>query len=97
MGLDFFDGSINRLGAWAVGSRATLRSILYALLEPRERLLKYEENGDYFARLALLEQMKTLPFGAVWDAYCAENNTPLDDEIIGVVHSYEKEISGKRS
>jgi L-rhamnose isomerase len=97
VGLDFFDGSINRLGAWAVGSRSTLRSILYALLEPRERLLKYEENGDYFARLALLEQMKTLPFGAVWDAYCAENNTPLDSEIIGIVHSYEKEITGKRS
>ena len=97
VGLDFFDGSINRLGAWTVGSRATLKSILYALLEPRERLLKFEEQGDYFARLALLEQMKSLPFGAVWDACCAENSTPLDREIIGIVHAYEKEVTGRRS
>jgi L-rhamnose isomerase len=97
VGLDFFDGSINRLGAWTVGSRATLKSLLYALLEPREQLLKYEEQGDYFARLALLEQIKSLPFGAVWDAYCAQNNTPLDGEIIGIVHAYEKEVTGRRS
>ncbi len=96
VGLDFFDGSINRLGAWAVGSRATLKSLLLALLEPRERLLKYEEEGDYFARLALLEELKTLPFGAIWDAYCAENETPLDSELIDVLHTYEREVTGKR-
>jgi len=97
VGLDFFDGSINRLGAWAVGSRATLKSLLFALLEPRERLLGYEEEGDYFARLALLEELKALPFGAVWDAYCAQTDTPLDREIIGIIHAYEKEVTGKRS
>ena len=97
VGLDFFDGSINRLGAWAVGSRATLKSLLYALLEPREQLLRYEQKGDYFARLALLEQMKGLPFGAVWDAYCAENDKPLDREIIGIIHAYEKEVTDRRS
>jgi len=97
VGLDFFDGSINRLGAWAVGSRATLKSLLAALLEPRDRLLNYEEQGDYFARLALLEELKALPFGAVWDAYCAENDAPLDREIIGIVHAYEKDVTGRRS
>ena len=97
VGLDFFDGSINRLGAWTVGSRATLKSLLFALLEPRDRLLSYEEQGDYFSRLALLEELKTLPFGAVWDAYCAQNNTPLDCEIIGIVHDYEREVTGRRS
>ncbi len=97
VGLDFFDGSINRLGAWAVGSRATLKSLLYALLEPRDQLLSYEEQGDYFARLALLEELKSLPFGAVWDTYCARNDAPLDREIIGAIHAYEKEVTGRRA
>jgi L-rhamnose isomerase len=96
VGLDFFDGSINRLGAWVVGSRATLKSLLYALLEPRERLLKYEEEGDYFARLALLEELKTLPVGAVWDAYCAEQGTLPDSEIIAAIQAYEKDVTAKR-
>jgi L-rhamnose isomerase len=85
------------LGAWAVGSRATLKSLLLALLEPRERLLKYEEEGDYFARLALMEELKTLPFGALWDAYCDENDTPRDGELIGEIHAYEREVTGRRS
>ena len=97
VGLDFFDGSINRLGAWTLGSRATLKSLLSALLEPRQRLLSYEEQGDYFARLSLLEEVKALPFGAVWDLYCAENDVPLDCEIIGIVHDYEKEVTAGRS
>jgi L-rhamnose isomerase len=80
-----------------VGSRATLKSLLYALLEPRDRLVKYEEQGDYFARLALLEELKAMPFAAVWDAYCAQTNTPLDRQVIGMVHAYEKEVTGKRS
>jgi L-rhamnose isomerase len=97
VGLDFFDGSINRLGAWTVGSRATLKSLLYALLEPRDRLLNYEEEGNYFARLALLEELKALPFGTVWDAYCTENDAPLDCEIIETIQAYEKEVTGKRT
>jgi L-rhamnose isomerase len=97
VGLDFFDASMSRLGAWALGSRATLKAILLALLEPRERLLHYEEQGDYFGRLALLEESKSLPFGALWDLYCAENDVPRDRELIGAIHTYDREVTGKRS
>ncbi|MBN2551444.1 MAG: L-rhamnose isomerase [Spirochaetales bacterium] len=97
VGLDFFDGSINRVGAWVVGSRAALKSLLFALLEPRQRLVSFEERGELFARLALLEELKALPFGAVWDAYCAENDAPLDREIIEAVQAYQKSVVAGRS
>ena len=97
VGLDFFDGSINRVGAWVVGSRATLKSLLFALLEPRQMLVSFEEQGDLFARLALLEEVKALPIGAVWDAYCAENDAPLDREIIGEIQTYQKRVIAGRT
>ncbi len=97
VGLDFFDASMNRLGAWTIGSRATLKALLLALLEPRGTLKAYEEEGDFFARLALLEELKAMPFGAVWDYYCAQSGTLQDREVIDAVHSYESEITVKRT
>ncbi|MFA6856025.1 MAG: L-rhamnose isomerase [Treponema sp.] len=96
IGTDFFDGSMNRIGAWTLGSRATEKALLYALLEPHDRLLKYEEEGNYFARLALNEELKTLPFGAVWERYCEECSVPSDFEVIQAVMEYEKNVTSKR-
>jgi len=96
IGTDYFDGSINRIGAWVLGSRATEKSLLYALLEPQEQLIKYEDEGNYFARLALNEQMKSMPFGAVWQHYCEKCGVPSDTEIIQSVMEYEKKVTSKR-
>ena len=94
--LDFFDASINRVGAWVVGARATLKSLLVALLEPREQLRTFEDTGDNFARLALLEELKTMPFGAVWDYYCLKMDVPVADSWIDDIHRYEKSVTRKR-
>ncbi|PKL11957.1 MAG: L-rhamnose isomerase, partial [Spirochaetae bacterium HGW-Spirochaetae-8] len=74
IGLDYFDASINRIGAWATGARAMQKSLLAALLQPQQQLLAYEEAGNGFAKLALLEALSTLPFGAVWEHYCAQQS-----------------------
>ena len=87
LALDFFDASMNRVGAWVIGARATLKALLFALLEPRDKLLAYEEGGDYFARLALLEELKTLPFGEVWDFYCMRKGVPIGQEYIQEIHT----------
>ena len=92
IGLDFFDGSINRIAAWVIGTRAMQKALLYALLEPSELLRKYELEGDYTSRLALLEELKTLPFGAVFDMYCEKQNAPLRDNWISEVKAYEKNV-----
>lgn len=97
IGTDYFDGSINRIGAWVLGSRATEKAFLYALLEPVTQLIKYEDEGNYFARLALNEQLKTMPYGAVWDRYCEVCSVPSDTEICKAVGEYEKEVTSKRS
>ena len=76
IGLDFFDASINRVAAWVIGARAMLKALLLALLEPTEMLRQLEAEGDTTARLALLEELKTLPFGAVWDHYCRTQTYP---------------------
>ncbi|MCJ7647407.1 MAG: L-rhamnose isomerase, partial [Candidatus Lokiarchaeota archaeon] len=94
--LDFFDASINRLGAWIIGARSTLKSILYALLEPWELLKEYEEKGQYFQRLAYLEESKSLPFGAVWDYYCLDKKVPIGKDWIRYIEIYEDEILKKR-
>ncbi len=96
VGLDFFDATINRLGAWTIGARSMLKGLLAALLQPRERLLAAEEEGDWFARLQLFEQSKSLPLGAVWDYYCAAHDAPLEREIIDRVHGYERSVLSKR-
>jgi L-rhamnose isomerase len=96
IGLDFFDGTLNRIGAWAVGARATLKGILFALLEPYAQLKSYEEEGDYFSRLALLEESKTKPFGIIWDEYCRVSGTVSDRDLISQVHDYEKSVLAGR-
>ncbi len=97
LALDFFDASINRIGAWVVGARATQKSILYALLQPIDLLQEYEDNGQYFQRLALLEESKTLPFGAVWDYFCLSNDVPIGKEWIKEIESYENRILNSRN
>ena len=96
VGLDFFDASINRVGAYIIGTRAVQKAFLFALLEPVEQLRKLEEEGNYFERLALLEEMKTKPFGAVWDYWCLMNNVPVGEDYIAEVKCYEKDILSKR-
>ncbi len=96
VGLDFFDASINRIGAYVIGTRAAQKAFMIALLEPTVTLLKYEEAGQNFERLALLEELKTKPFGAVWDYYCLQENVPVGEEYISDIQQYEKEVLLKR-
>jgi L-rhamnose isomerase len=92
IGLDFFDASINRIGAYVVGTRATQQAFMFALLEPIATLKKYEEKGQNFERLALLEVLKSRSFGAVWDYYCLKNNVPAGADFIGEIQKYEKSV-----
>ncbi len=91
-GLDFFDASINRVGAYVIGTRSVQKAFLIALLEPVSQLVKLEEEGKYFERLAMLEELKSKPFGAVWDYYCLINDVPAGEGYITKVQQYEKEI-----
>jgi L-rhamnose isomerase len=97
IGLDFFDASINRLAAWVIGVRAMLKALLGALLEPIQKLRDAENAGDYTGRLAMLEEIKTLPFGAVWDRYCQTMNVPAGAAWLDEVRRYENEVLTKRS
>jgi len=96
IGLDFFDASINRIGAYVVGTRATQKAFLFALLEPIEKLREYESKGQNFERLALLEEAKTLPWGVVWDYFCLKNNVIPGEDYIKEIQKYEKEVTLKR-
>jgi L-rhamnose isomerase len=96
IGLDYFDASINRVAAWTVGARNTLRALLMALLEPREMLQRYEAEGDFSSRLALQEELKTMPHGAVWDYYCERKNVPAGMDFMRVIKEYEKKELAKR-
>lgn len=96
IGLDYFDATINRIGAYVIGCRATQKAILEALLEPSALLQQYEAEGKYFERLALQEIGKSLPWGAVWDMYCLRNNVPADEDYIAGIQQYEQEITSKR-
>jgi L-rhamnose isomerase len=96
VGLDFFDASLNRIGAYVIGTRAAQLGFMYALLEPFKTLVKYEEEGKNFERLAFLELLKTKPFGAVYDYYCMKNNVPVGQEYIEEIVKYEKEVLLKR-
>jgi len=96
IGLDFFDASINRLAAWVIGSRCMLKALLLALLEPTGRLREMEVSGDYTSRLAVLEELKSLPFGAVWDYYCEKSGVPVGESWLDEVKKYEKNVTGKR-
>lgn len=96
IGLDFFDASINRIGAWATGGRAIEKALLFALLEPTERLVACEEAGDGYGKMALLEALHTLPFAAVWNYYCEQTGVPDDLGIIDEVSKYEREVLKER-
>jgi L-rhamnose isomerase len=92
IGLDFFDASINRVAAWTIGTRNMIKALLKALLEPVATLRQLEADGDYTGRLALLEENKTLPFGAVWDRYCEQSNVPGGTAWLAQVRNYEKQV-----
>lgn len=96
IGLDFFDASINRIGAYVIGIRATQKALLQALLEPIATLRNYEANGQYFERLALLEEAKALPWNAVWDYFCLKNNIAVGENYIREIQQYEKDVTAKR-
>ena len=96
IGLDYFDASINRIGAYVIGIRATQKSLLHGLLEPLNTLRKYEDEGKWFERLALLEEENTLPEGAVYDYYNLTHNLPVGEEFIQSVSEYEKNVLSKR-
>ena len=96
VGLDYFDASINRIGAYIIGTRATQKCILSALLEPLSKLREYEAAGQSFQRLALLEEAKTLPFGAVFDYFNYKNGVPVGEAFIGEIERYEREVTIKR-
>jgi len=96
LAMDFFDASINRVGAWVVGARSVLKAFLLALLEPRDKIREAEAGGDYFRRLAYVEDAKMLPSGAVWDFYCRESGVPLDGEWPARIMEYEKNVTSRR-
>jgi len=96
LALDFFDAELNRIGAWVIGCRAALKALLFALLEPVEKLRECEGNNDKFGRLALLEECKTLPLGAVWDHYCESNDVATGMKWIDYIHNYEEDVLSKR-
>lgn len=96
VGLDYFDGSINRIGAYVIGIRATQKAFLMALLSPLEKLRAYEDTGKYFQRLALLEESKALPWNAVYDYFCLTEGVPAGEDYIPEVEKYEMEVTSKR-
>jgi L-rhamnose isomerase len=95
--LDFFDASINRIGAWVVGTRSLRKALLYALLEPTPRLAGAEANGRGAEKLALLERCKELPFGAVWDYACLKAGAPVGASWLGDMYAYERNVLSKRA
>jgi len=94
--LDFFDASINRVAAWVIGTRCMIRALLIALLEPIAKLRQMEAAGDLTSRLAMFEESKTLPFGAVWDYYCIKQNVPAESDWLKEVRDYEAKVTSKR-
>ena len=97
IGLDYFDASINRIGAYVIGIRATQKCLLQALLEPITTLRSYEAEGKGFERLALLEECKSLPWSAVWDMFCLKNGVAVGEEYIAEVEKYEADVTSKRA
>lgn len=95
--LDYFDASINRIGAYVIGSRATQKCLLQALLEPLHTLRNYETHNQGFQRLALLEETKSLPWTAVWDMFCLKNNVPIAQQYIPEIENYEHNILSQRN
>jgi L-rhamnose isomerase len=96
IGLDYFDATINRIGAYAIGCRAVQKAMLRALLAPSRILEQSEEKDYFFERLALREEAKSMPWSAVWDMFCLENGAPLEHEYVAQIQKYEREVTGKR-
>jgi len=96
IGLDFFDASINRVAAWVIGTRNMIKALLVAMLEPTDKLRAMELKGDHTGRLALMEDMKSMPFGAVWDYYCEKQSVPVDGAWMSEVRAYEENVLSKR-
>jgi L-rhamnose isomerase len=97
IGLDFFDASINRIAAWVIGTRNTQKALLFALLQPNPRLRALQDSGNFTEQMMVLEEIKTLPFGDVWEEYCRRQNVPADDETwFGEITKYEQEILSRR-
>ncbi|MCY9197954.1 L-rhamnose isomerase [Bacillus atrophaeus] len=96
IGLDFFDASINRVAAWTIGTRNMIKALLYAMLVPNGHLKQLQEEGRFTERLALLEEFKTYPFGAIWDYYCEEMGVPVKEAWLKEVKQYEREVLFKR-
>ena len=97
LGLDYFDASINRVAAWVIGIRALLKALLVALLEPAQRLRAAEAEGDFTARLALMEECKSLPWGTVWDEHCRRSGVPVGEAWLGEVKAYERDVLSRRT
>lgn len=96
IGLDFFDASINRVAAWTIGTRNMIKSLLYAMLVPNAHLKQLQEEGNFTERLALMEEFKTYPFGAIWDYYCDQMGVPVKETWLEDVKKYEEEVLSKR-
>jgi L-rhamnose isomerase len=96
IGLDYFDASINRVAAWVMGMRNMLKALCFALLEPSGALAKFEAENDFTSRLALMEELKTMPFGAVWDYHCSQQNVPVGANWLSEVKKYESNVLSKR-
>jgi L-rhamnose isomerase len=97
IGLDYFDASINRVAAWTIGTRNALLALLTALLEPIEELRQFDITGDFTSRLALMEALKGMPFGAVWDYYCLQKGVPVGSSYMMEIKRYEREVMEERS
>ena len=95
-GLDFFDGAMNRIGAYVIGTRSAQKCMLRALLEPRELISRYELEERHFEVLALMEEAKSLPWNAVYDEFCLRSNVPVGDAFIAEIQAYEKDVLSKR-
>ncbi len=96
IGLDFFDASINRVAAWTIGTRNMIKALLYGLLMPNEQLKELQEKGDFTKRLAIVEEFKTYPFGAIWNHYCEQMNVPAKEHWLEEIDQYEKEVLSSR-
>ncbi len=96
IGLDFFDAGINRIGAYVIGTRAAQKALLLALLDPVEKMRGYEDAGRHYEVLALMEEAKSKPFGAIWDYYCLKKNVPVAEDVITEIQNYESAVLNKR-
>jgi L-rhamnose isomerase len=96
IGLDYFDASINRISAWVIGARNVLKSLLIAMLEPGGQLKKFEKDADFTSRLAMMEELKSFPTGAVWDYFCETRNVPTGIKWLESVKKYENQVLSKR-